>query len=113
MQTEGAFMDAVWVYVTAANIDDAEAIGRAAVEARLAACANVLGATKAIYWWEGKVESSPEAALVLKSTRDLVPALTDKIKAIHSYDCPCVVALPIVDGNSDFLAWLAAATGVA
>jgi periplasmic divalent cation tolerance protein len=103
-------MDAVWVYVTAASAADAEAIGRAAVEARLAACANVLGATKAIYWWEGKIESSPEAALVLKSRRELVPALTDKIKAIHGYDCPCVVALPIIGGNPDFLAWLEAET---
>jgi periplasmic divalent cation tolerance protein len=103
-------MDAVWVYVTAASAADAEAIGRAAVEARLAACANVLGATKAIYWWDGKVESAPEAALVLKTRSALVPALTEKIKALHGYDCPCVVALPIVGGNPDFLDWLAAET---
>jgi periplasmic divalent cation tolerance protein len=103
-------MDAVWVYVTAASAADAEAIGRAAVEARLAACANVLGATKAIFWWNGKVESAPEAALALKTRSALVPALTEKIKALHGYDCPCVVALPIVGGNEDFLDWLAAET---
>jgi periplasmic divalent cation tolerance protein len=103
-------MDAVWIYVTAADSVQAEALGRAIVEARLAACANVLGPTKSIYWWDGKVESAPEVALVLKSRRDLVPAVTRKIKELHGYDCPCVVALPIVDGNPDFLAWLEAET---
>jgi periplasmic divalent cation tolerance protein len=99
-------MSVVMVYVTASDPAEAEKLGRAAVEARLAACANVLGATTAIYWWEGKVESGPEAALVLKTREDLVPALTDKINALHSYDCPCVVAVPIVDGNRAFMQWL-------
>lgn len=103
-------MAAVWVYVTATDAAEAEKLGRAAVEARLAACANVLGATTAIYWWEGQVESAPEAALVLKTREDLMPALNAKIAEIHSYDCPCVVALPVVDGNPDFLAWIAEET---
>jgi periplasmic divalent cation tolerance protein len=60
-------MAAVWVYVTTADQAEAERLGRAAVEARLAACANLLGPTTAVYWWEGKVESGTEAALVLKT----------------------------------------------
>lgn len=99
-------MAAVWVYVTAADQVEAERLGRAAVEARLAACANLLGPTTAVYWWEGKVESGAEAALVLKTRADLVDALTAKIVELHSYDCPCVVALPIAGGNPEFLQWI-------
>jgi len=103
-------MSAVWIYVTASDTAEAEKIGRAMVEARLAACANVLGETTAIYWWEGAVESGREAALILKSRQDLVPAITRAINDIHSYDCPCVVALPITDGNPEFLTWIDAET---
>jgi periplasmic divalent cation tolerance protein len=99
-------MSAVWVYVTASDAAEAEKLARAVVEARLAACANILGPTTAIYWWEGQVESGQEVALVLKSRQELVPAITEKIVALHSYDCPCVVALPISGGNADFLHWL-------
>lgn len=99
-------MGAVWVYVTAKDSDEAEKLGRAVVEARLAACANVLGPTRAIYWWEGQVESGPEAAVVLKSRDELVPAITEMITDLHGYDCPCVVALPITGGNPEFLGWL-------
>jgi periplasmic divalent cation tolerance protein len=104
-------MSAVWVYVTASDAAEAEKLGRAVVEARLAACANILGPTTAIYWWEGEVESGQEVALVLKSRHELVPAITEKIVALHSYDCPCVVALPISGGNADFLQWLEDETG--
>ena len=103
-------MEAVWIYVTASDRSEAEALGRALVEERLAACANVLSPMTAIYWWEGKVESGPEAALVLKSRSDLVAAVTEKIIELHSYDCPCVVALPITGGNGDFLEWIASET---
>jgi len=99
-------MAAVWVYVTAADQAEAERLARAAVEARLAACANLLGPTTAVYWWEGKVESGAEAALVLKTRSDLVDALTEKINQLHSYDCPCVVALSIEGGNPEFLRWI-------
>lgn len=103
-------MAAVMIYVTAADRAEAEMIGRAMVEARLAACANLLGDTTAIYWWDGAVESGGEAAIILKSRAELVPEITKAIQDIHSYDCPCVVALPIVDGNPEFLAWLEAET---
>jgi len=103
-------MSAVWIYVTAADRSEAEKIGRAMVEARLAACANVLGETTAIYWWDGAVESGSEAALVLKSRAELVDEITRAIGDIHSYDCPCIVALPIAGGNPEFLSWLESET---
>ena len=103
-------MDAYFVYVTAANADEAMRIARAVVEERLAACANLLGAIQSIYWWEGKVREGEEVALVLKTSGERTAELIDRIKQLHSYDCPAIVCLPITDGNSDFLRWIAAET---
>ena len=94
------------VYVTASSRDEALKIARATVEERLAACANVLVPITSIYWWEGKVQEEGEVSFILKTRADLVAALTQRIKALHSYTCPCVVALPIAGGNPDFLAWI-------
>ncbi|HEX9702194.1 MAG TPA: divalent-cation tolerance protein CutA [Rhodospirillales bacterium] len=104
-------MPQVLVYVTAGSRDEAVKIGRAAVESRLAACANVLPApTTSIYWWQGKLEQAEEVSLILKTRAALVDELVAKVKAQHSYDCPCVVALPIEGGNPQFLEWIDAET---
>jgi periplasmic divalent cation tolerance protein len=99
-------MSAQLVYVTAGNRDDAMKIGEIAVRERLAACANILGETTSIYWWEGDIQNEGEVAIILKTTEENLPALIDKIRGIHPYDCPCIVALPINDGNLDFLNWI-------
>jgi len=103
-------MSVVFVYMTAADAAEASRIGRALVERRLAACANVLGPIRSFYWWDGQVQDDPEVALVAKTRAELVPELTAAVKEMHSYAVPCVAALPIVDGNPDFLAWIAAET---
>ncbi len=103
-------MDFRWLYVTAASRDEAKKIGRAVVEERLAACANVIDGMESIYWWDGKLNEDREAVLILKTRADLVAAVVAKIKTLHSYSVPCVVALPILDGNPDYLRWLAAET---
>jgi periplasmic divalent cation tolerance protein len=99
-----------WLYVTTANTQEAETIARTLVGERLAACANVLGAMRSFYWWDGEVQESGEVALVLKTRLDLVDAATQRIKALHSYDCPCVVALTIDGGNTDFIKWIVSET---
>ncbi len=96
----------VWVYVTASTRDEALKIGRAVVQERLAACANVIDGLTSVYWWEGAVQEDPEAALVLKTRADLLEPLAARIRELHSYTCPCVVALPVLGGNPDFLAWI-------
>lgn len=103
-------MTATMIYITTSSREEAETIGRTLVEERLAACANVLGAVTSFYWWEGEVQADGEVSLVLKTRDDLVDALTERVKALHSYDCPCVVALPIAKGNPAFLDWIAAET---
>ncbi len=103
-------MSANLVYVTVATPEEAAKIGRAVVESRLAACANVLPGMTSIYRWEGKVQEDTEAVLILKTRPELVADLVAKVKELHDYDCPCVVALPITGGNDDFIAWIGAET---
>jgi periplasmic divalent cation tolerance protein len=99
-------MAATLLYVTAESKDEALRIGRALVEKRLAACANVIPSTTAVYWWEGEVQEDGEAVLIVKTREDLVETVTSEIKALHSYDCPCVVAFPVTGGNPEFLDWI-------
>ncbi len=99
-------MTAMLIYMTASDADEAKRVGRALVEARLAACVNVLPGMIPIFWWEGRVQEDSEAVLIAKTTAELVEALVAKVRELHSYDCPCVVALPISGGNPDFLDWI-------
>jgi periplasmic divalent cation tolerance protein len=94
------------IYITAGSDEEARTLGRTLVEERLAACANVLGAIRSFYWWEGEVQEDGEVALILKTRDSLVEKLTARVKELHSYAVPCVVALPIAAGNPDFLAWI-------
>lgn len=106
-------MRTMFVYVTASSRREALDIGRAVVEERLAACANIMDGMRSIYWWDGKVEEAGEAAMVLKTTEGLLPALIQRVKVLHSYECPCIVALPIEAGNPDYLDWIARETASA
>ncbi len=98
------------IYITAGSAEEAKRIGRALVEERLAACANVLGTVTSFYWWRGALQEDGEAALIAKTRTDLVDRLVERVKALHSYDCPCVVAVPIEAGNPAFLDWIEAET---
>ena len=95
------------IYITTKNKAEAERIGRILVEERLAACVNIIDGMNSIYRWEGKLMQDTETVLIAKTVQDKVSVLTERVKALHSYDCPCVVALPIHDGNESFLNWVA------
>jgi periplasmic divalent cation tolerance protein len=99
-------MQALFVYVTCKDRAEALEVGWAVVEARLAACANVIDGMESMYWWEGKLETAKEAILILKSQDVLLEALTAKVKEHHSYTVPCVVGLPILGGNKDYIDWV-------
>lgn len=101
------------IYITAGDAEEAKAIGRALVEARLAACANVFPQMVPIFWWEGEVQEDPEAVLIAKTRGDLVERVIAFVKEHHSYDCPAVLAIPVAEGNPDFLAWIDEETGKA
>jgi periplasmic divalent cation tolerance protein len=95
-----------FIYVTTGNRSEALKIGRFLVQQRLVACANVLSGMTAVYWWEGKVEEGDEAILIAKTTADRVEQVMVAVKEQHSYDCPCVIALPIMAGLPDYLGWV-------
>lgn len=99
-------MAEAWIYVTAGSRDEALEIGRTLVKERVAACANVLPSITSVYWWEGAVQENAEAALILKTREALVDKVTARVRELHSYDCPCVVALQIAGGNRAFLDWI-------
>ena len=98
------------VYVTASDASEAQRIGRTLVEERLAACANILPTMNSVYWWEGKVQEAAEAVLILKTTESRLEALLTRVKALHSYDCPCIEAWPVAAGYRPFLDWVAQET---
>ncbi len=98
------------VYVTCATLDEARKIGRALVESRLAACANILPGIESIYWWEGRVQADNEVALIVKTQAELLDAVIAKVRSLHSYTCPCVVAWPIAAGHPAYLDWVARET---
>jgi periplasmic divalent cation tolerance protein len=101
-------MSAQFVYMTAGSAEEAQRIGEALVENRLAACVNILDGMRSIYRWEGKVQKDREVVMIAKTTRDRLPALIDTVTALHSYDCPCIVSVAIDGGHPDFLAWISA-----
>ena len=88
-------MSVVSVYVVFANAEEAERIGRAVIEERLAACINILAPVRSIYRWQGKIETAHEVAAILKTHHWNSDALIERIAALHSYDVPCIVTWPI------------------
>jgi periplasmic divalent cation tolerance protein len=89
---------------------DASAFAHTLVEARLAACVNLLAPMQSVYRWEGKVEEEPERQLVIKTTRALTVALWERVRDLHPYDVPEFIVLPIVDGNDAYLRWVGEST---
>jgi periplasmic divalent cation tolerance protein len=100
-------MEVNFIYMTAGSRDEARKIGKALVVSRLAACVNILDNINSFYMWEGKVQDETEVVMIAKTTAARVPQLVEKVKSLHSYDCPCIVSIPVSDGNRDFLNWIA------
>jgi len=100
----------VVVFVTCPNRRAAERIGRTLVEEHLAACANILQGLTSIYRWEGKVCRDPEVLVLLKTRRSCFPALARRLRELHPYSVPEIVALPVALGSPAYLAWVAAST---
>ena len=95
-----------WVYMTAGSIEEAKNIGHILVEKNLAACVNLLENMTSIYKWENKLEKCQEVVMIAKTRKTLMPKLIETVNSHHSYDCPCILELPIQGGNSEFLNWI-------
>ena len=94
------------VYVTTSSENEAKKIAQVLVTGRQAACANILGKSTSIYNWEGELKTETETVLLLKTTTEKLDPLIKRLKQIHSYECPCIIALGIQKGNTDFLNWI-------
>jgi len=101
----------IQVATTAATAEEAGAIARMLVEKRLAACVQVVGPMISHYRWQGKIETSGEYLCLAKSRGVFYPEIEAAIKAIHSYEVPEIVAMPLIAGSKEYLAWLAAEVG--
>jgi len=97
----------VRVVLVTAPAGEADGLGRALVAERLAACVNVVPGVRSIYRWQGEVKIDDEALLVIKTTEARLAGLTERVKALHSYELPEVLALPAVGGSEAYLGWLA------
>ncbi len=98
--------DYIQVITTAEKREDIQKIAKEAVGKRLAACAQAIGPITSTYWWENNMEEAEEWLLIMKTHRDLYKALESAIKEIHPYEVPEIMALPVIDGNRDYLNWL-------
>lgn len=99
------------VFMTAGSEEEALTIARALVQERLAACCSLVPRIRSIYRWQGEVCDDAETMMVAKTTGAKLPKLTDRVKELHSYDCPEVVAAEISGGAAPYLQWLAEECG--
>jgi periplasmic divalent cation tolerance protein len=104
-------MEEIVVFITASDENEAAKIARALVEARLSACVNIIKDIRSIYSWQGKIEDEKEVLMVAKTHKPLFDSLTKRVKELHSYTVPEIIALPIAQGSEDYLKWLKEVTG--
>lgn len=94
------------VYVTFDSEVEARDVAKTVVRERLAACANMVPGMTSFYWWQNNLEEGQEIIVLFKTRKSLVEQLIHRIKELHSYEVPCIVALDMSGGNPDFLNWI-------
>jgi len=99
-------MNEIVIFITSGSEEEAKKLARVLVEEKLAACVNILSDVESLYWWKDKIESSKEWMLVVKTQGKMVNKIVKRVKEIHSYEVPEIIALPIVEGNKDYLQWI-------
>lgn len=102
MKPEDCFV----VLITASGEEEAARIGKELLEARLAACVNIIPSVRSLYWWEGSIQDDHEVLMIAKTRKDLFSSLREKVKELHSYTVPEVLALPVADGFDKYLFWV-------
>jgi periplasmic divalent cation tolerance protein len=103
-----AMTDKIVLLSTCATREEAEKLARLLLDARLAACVNVIPGVRSYYRWKGAIESADECLLVVKSSRDLIGSIGAVLEKEHSYEVPELLALPVVEGAANYLNWLLA-----
>jgi periplasmic divalent cation tolerance protein len=93
--------------MTFGNKEEALSIGKVIVQENLVACVNIINNVNSLYIWQDKLQDDQEVIMIAKTTSDRMPMVIERVKALHSYECPCIVGLPIGNGNPEFLDWIA------
>jgi len=99
-------MKYIVVLITAKDKKEAQRIARGLLEAKLIACANILPGVQSLFWWQGKIDSAKEVMLILKTKKILFKKIVTKVKSLHSYQTPEIIALDVGDGSRDYLKWI-------
>ena len=94
------------IFVTTANKEEAEKIAKGLLEKKLVACVNIIDGVNSFFWWEGKIDQAKETLLIIKSNKKKFDRIQDIVKSLHSYQVPEIIAMPIVEGNNDYLNWI-------
>ena len=103
--------EGIVVLITAGSDDESARIAQALVDEHLAACVNIIPAIQSVFFWEGRTQTARESLLICKSRASLLQNIIGRVKSLHSYSVPEIIALPIVGGSSDYLAWVRESTG--
>ncbi|AXI25336.1 cytochrome C biogenesis protein CcdA [Methanofervidicoccus sp. A16] len=99
-------MEYIVVFITVPNLEVGEKIGNTLVEEKLAACVNITSEIKSVYFWKGRIEEDKEHLLIIKTRKDKFESLEKRVKEIHPYEVPEIIAMPIVLGSKDYLSWI-------
>lgn len=103
-------MKNIVIFITAGSRAEARKIAKGLVEKRLVACVNIVPGIESVYTWKGKTEAAREVLLIAKSKKRLFAGIEKAVKGLHSYECPEIIALSIVDGSRDYLKWIEGST---
>jgi periplasmic divalent cation tolerance protein len=94
------------ILITASSKKEARSIAELLLEQRKAACINIVSGIDSKFWWKGKIDSSRESLLIIKTRASMFPKIIELVKTVHSYEVPEIIALPIIGGNDDYLKWI-------
>lgn len=94
------------VFVTVSSKEEAEKIAEGVLGEKLAACVNIIDTVHSHFWWQGKIDNAKEALLIIKTKKALINKLIRKVKSVHSYELPEIIALPIIYGSKEYLDWV-------
>ncbi|NWF75424.1 MAG: divalent-cation tolerance protein CutA [Nitrospirae bacterium] len=99
-------MDELLIFITASNQDEAVKIAKELIGNKLAGCVNIIKDIRSIYRWEGKIQDDSEVLMIAKTQKHIFDSLVKKVKELHSYTVPEIIAIPIIAGSEDYLKWL-------
>lgn len=94
------------VLITTPNMNEARKISKTLVEEKLAACCNIVEKVNSIYFWKDKIEDDSESLIIVKTKKDSFPKLVKRVKELHKYTVPEIIAIPIIDGSDSYLSWI-------